>query len=533
MSQWEYPTDLSFASVPDPSQAAWNGGSPYLVMNHVNGTWTATHDADSILDPLSGEPFLQVASASKSELAPFYDSLKAVPKTGLHNPFRNVDRYVMLGNVSSRAAAALRRTGIATYFAEMIMRVSPKSFAQAYGEVNVCAKFLDNFSGDNVRFLARSFGVPGDRDGQESRGYRFPYGPVAIITPFNFPLEIPVLQVMAALYMGNKPVVKVDSKVSVVMEQFLRLLFACGLPPEDVDFLNCDGPTMNHFLVRAQPRMTLFTGSSRVADKLAKDLRGKLKIEDAGFNWKILGPDVRDIDYVAWTCDQDAYACAGQKCSAQSLLFAHKNWMRAGLVDRLTALAQRRSLDDLTCGPTLTWTTEAIIAHVRALLDIPGARLLFGGSEMAKHRIPECYGAMQPTAVFVPLKRLLMERHFETATKELFGPVQVVTEYSTRDVPSVLRVMEALNEHLTAAVVSNDPDFTRSILGASVNGTTYVGVRARTTGAPQNHWFGPAGDPRGAGIGTREAIQLVWSCHREVIHDTAAVPDGWKVPPAT
>lgn len=36
---------------------------------------------------------------------------------------------------------------------------------------------------------------------------------VAIITPFNFPLEIPVLQLMGALYMGNKPLLKVDSKV--------------------------------------------------------------------------------------------------------------------------------------------------------------------------------------------------------------------------------------------------------------------------------------------------------------------------------
>lgn len=37
---------------------------------------------------------------------------------------------------------------------------------------------------------------------------------VAIVTPFNFPFEIPVLQLMGALYMGNKPVLKVDSKVT-------------------------------------------------------------------------------------------------------------------------------------------------------------------------------------------------------------------------------------------------------------------------------------------------------------------------------
>ena len=52
-----------------------------------------------------------------------------------------------------------------------------------------------------------------------------------------------------------------------------------------------------------------------------------------------------------------------------------------------------------------------------------------------------------------------------------------------------------------------------------------------TTGAPQNHWFGPAGDPRCAGIGTKEAIQLVWSCHREVIEDYGPVPKTWTLPP--
>ena len=49
--------------------------------------------------------------------------------------------------------------------------------------------------------------------------------------------------------MGNKPVLKVDSKVSVVMEQMLRLLHDCGLPGEDMDFINSDGITMNKLLL--------------------------------------------------------------------------------------------------------------------------------------------------------------------------------------------------------------------------------------------------------------------------------------------
>lgn len=50
-------------------------------------------------------------------------------------------------------------------------------------------------------------------------------------------------------------------------------------------------------LIQASPRMTLFTGSSRVADKLAIDLKGRVKLEDAGFDWKILGPDVQEVSY--------------------------------------------------------------------------------------------------------------------------------------------------------------------------------------------------------------------------------------------
>jgi 1-pyrroline-5-carboxylate dehydrogenase len=59
-------------------------------------------------------------------------------------------------------------------------------------------------------------------------------------------------------------------------------------------------------------------------------------LEDAGFDWKLLGPDVSDVDYVAWQADQDAYACSGQKCSAQSLMIMHSNWRKVGVAVRQT-----------------------------------------------------------------------------------------------------------------------------------------------------------------------------------------------------
>ena len=121
--------------------------------------------------------------------------------------------------------------------------------------------------------------------------------------------------------------------------------------------------------------------------------------------------------------------------------------------------------------------------------------------------------------------------HFELVTTELFGPFQIVTTYNDADVDTVLMLLEKLSHHLTAAVVSSDVEFQSKILAATVNGTTYCGMRARTTGAPQNHWFGPCGDPRAAGIGTPEAIISTWSGHREIILDQGALADDWSVPP--
>ncbi|KAL3639622.1 hypothetical protein CASFOL_017529 [Castilleja foliolosa] len=510
-----------------------SSSQPAKVLNLVQGNWTKSSNWNTIPDPLNGEPFIKVSEVDENGIQPFVESLSQCPKHGLHNPFKAPERYLMLADVTTKAAHRLSQPEVSDFFAKLIQRVSPKSYQQAFAEVYVTQKFLENFCGDQVRFLARSFAVPGNHLGQQSHGFRWPYGPVTIITPFNFPLEIPLLQLMGALYMGNKPLLKVDSKVSMVMEQMLRLLHECGLPLTDVDFINSDGKTMNKLLLQAKPRMTLFTGSSKIAEKLAVDLNGRIKLEDAGFDWKILGPDVHEEDYVAWVCDQDAYACSGQKCSAQSLLFMHENWSRSSLVHKLTGLAAKRKLDDLTIGPVLTVTTEAMLDHMRKLLEIKGSKLLFGGEALQNHSIPTVYGAIKPTAVFVPLEEILKENNYELVTKEIFGPFQIITEYKHNQLAMVLSILEKMHAHLTAAVVSNDPLFVQEVIGNSVNGTTYAGLRARTTGAPQNHWFGPAGDPRGAGIGTPEAIKLVWSCHREVIYDIGPVPQNWTTPKST
>lgn len=518
-----------FATI-DP-YSGMTGARPGNVRNLVSGNWTNGEQfRTDIPDPMNGEAFLNVPDTA--DYTAFIRNLRKCPKSGLHNPLKNPQRYVELGQVCARAAALLAEDGTSDYFTKLIQRVMPKSWQQCKGEVTVTRVFLENFAGDGVRFLARGFSNPGNHPGQESRGYRWPFGPVAVVAPFNFPLEIPALQVMGALFMGNKPLVKVDSKVSVVFEQFLRLLIHAGLPAEDVDLIHCRGATMGHLLEEARNtlRLVQFTGSSTVAEWVSGVMNGAVRLEDAGFDWKIIGPDYRPewLDFVAWQCDEDAYNASGQKCSAQSILFVHDNWTE-NLLPAVAALAARRGLSDLALGPVLSWTNEQITGQIDRLLALPGSRLLFGGRPLQDHSIPDCYGAFEATAVQVPIDVLTGE-NFDLVTTELFGPFQVVVSYSDDDLPAVLNSLEDMAHHLTAAIVSADIEFQNRVLAVSLNGTSYCGMRARTTGAPQNHWFGPCGDPRAAGIGSPEAIINTWSGHREVVMDQGPLPTGWTIP---
>tara|TARA_B110000285_G_C15090432_1_gene598752 strand:- start:1255 stop:1509 length:255 start_codon:yes stop_codon:yes gene_type:complete len=82
------------------------------------------------------------------EIQPFVDSLANTPKTGLHNPFKNKERYLMLGEVSRKLAEVMHDPEVFEFFVKATQRAIPKSHAQTSGEIRVTRAFYENFSGD-------------------------------------------------------------------------------------------------------------------------------------------------------------------------------------------------------------------------------------------------------------------------------------------------------------------------------------------------------------------------------------------------
>ena len=65
-------------------------------------------------------------------------------------------------------------------------------------------------------------------------------------------------------------------RVSIVAEQFVRMLHHVGMPKTDLDYIQGNGRVVGEILKKGHPRSTLFTGSQKVAEQLALDLKGKV-----------------------------------------------------------------------------------------------------------------------------------------------------------------------------------------------------------------------------------------------------------------
>ena len=142
------------ASIPswataDP--ATMSAATPAIGKNLCGGEWTEARSQHAVVDPMNGEAFVLVPDTQADEIGPFVQRLRECPRSGLHNPLKNVERYNMLGDVMAKGARELAKPEVNAYFAELIRRVVPKSKAQCVGEPTITRKWMENYCCDQAR----------------------------------------------------------------------------------------------------------------------------------------------------------------------------------------------------------------------------------------------------------------------------------------------------------------------------------------------------------------------------------------------
>ncbi|MEY3474774.1 MAG: transcriptional regulator, partial [Pseudomonadota bacterium] len=320
----------------------------------------------------------------------------------------------------------------------LLMREAGKTAANAVGEVREAVDFL--------RYDAQQL-----RAGFDPATHR-PLGPVACISPWNFPLAIFVGQVAAALAAGNVVLAKPAEQTPLIAAEAVRTLWAAGVPRGALQLLPGRGEVVGARLV-ADERIqgVLFTGSTEVARTLQRALAGRvgptgraipLVAETGGQNAMIVDASALPEQVVADVL-ASAFDSAGQRCSALRVLCLQEEAADRVLQMLLGAMAQLRLGDpqrlSTDVGPVIDAPAQALIeAHVEAMRQ-RGRRV---HQVCAPPDQPLEHGHfVQPTVIEIET--------LDELQREVFGPVLHVLRYRGDDLPGLLRQINATGYGLT------------------------------------------------------------------------------------
>lgn len=385
------------------------------------------------------------------------------------------------GRVLVRAAALLEDG--AEELARLITREEGKTLPEARAEVLRSAETLRYHGMAAWQPAGEVFHGP--TADEIVRTHRVPVGVVGVITPWNFPLNIPVWKIAPALVHGCTVVWKPASDTVLTATALVRTLLAAGLPGDVLQFV--PGPGARGQQIVEDPRVAAvtFTGSEGVGRRIAgiAAARGaKAQLELGGHNPALVFPDA-DLDLTTAALVAGIASGSGQKCTAARRVLVHDDVREALLARLVPALAALRVGDGLAdgvqVGPLVSRAArEEVEAAVAGALD-EGAELLAGGPGTED---PALDGGhyVRPTLLATDKPTLGL------ACEEVFGPVAVVLGFGSVD--EGIRLANDTRFGLSAAVYTGSERLARR--AADELDAGLVNINQSTTGSELHVPFG-------------------------------------------
>jgi 1-pyrroline-5-carboxylate dehydrogenase len=364
------------------------------------------------------------------------------------------------------------------YAALMAIEVG-KNRLEALGDVEETADLLRYYSGEFEK--ADGFVKPlgSLSEAEKTRSVLRPYGVFAVISPFNFPMALAGGPAGGAIIAGNTVVLKPSSDAPLLGWKFGEVLREAGLPDGVFNLVTGSGDVVGAEL-EENPGIDgmVFTGSYEVGMKLQRgfirDFPRPIITEMGGKNPAIVMPSA-DLDEAAEGVMRSAFGFDGQKCSANSRVYVHRDVADA-FVERLVEKTRAIRTGDPTerenwMGPVINQRALDTFTKAVAETRADGGTIAIGGEADATT-------GFYPTptvATGLPLDHRLFH-------DELFVPFLVVGAVDSLD--------EALTEAndteygLTAGIFSRDDAEVKRFLDTIQAGVVYVNRRAgATTGA--------------------------------------------------
>lgn len=313
--------------------------------------------------------------------------------------------------------------------AEVMTREMGKTFPEAKGETARGVAILRYYAGEGMRKVGDV--IPATDNEALMFTTRVPLGVVGVISPWNFPVAIPIWKAAPALIFGNTVVLKPAQEAGVTAAKIMECFAEAEFPKGVINLVCGSGAIIGQGLAEhPDVKGISFTGSNEVGKKVgnAAFARGaKYQLEMGGKNPIIIAADA-DLDLAVDATISGGMKSTGQKCTATARVIVVRDVYEAfkdKLVAKVKQLKVGNGMDAGSwLGPCASERQmETVLSYIQKGKD-EGAQLLCGGNRPQENQLIDGF-YVEPTVFGGVTSQMTISQ------EEIFGPVLGLIQVDT------------------------------------------------------------------------------------------------------
>jgi methylmalonic acid semialdehyde dehydrogenase len=391
--------------------------------------------------------------------------------------------------------------------AQLLTREEGKTVAESRGELQRSINVAEFCAGESRRLNGET--IQSELPSNFAYTIKQPLGVVACITPWNFPIAIPVWKIAPALVAGNSVVFKPASLTPATAVRVVELFEEAGIPKGVLNLVLGSGADVgDEILSHPAVKAVSFTGSNEIGIRLYEQVsrRGaKVQCEMGGKNPVVIMEDA-DLDLAVESTAQGAFGSTGQRCTATSRAIV-VNEVADEFVGRIAQRARSMrigsGIDPQTeMGPSVDENQFNTVLRYIDIAREDGAELVYGGSRADGDGLDKGY-FVQPTV----FDRVTHDMRI--AREEVFGPVLSVLR--VKDFDEAMQVANDSEYGLSSSIFTNDAARIFRFVDEIETGMTHI--NSPTTGGEAHI---PFGGVKATGIGDREQGSTALDFYTEI-----------------
>ena len=304
--------------------------------------------------------------------------------------------------------------------ARLVTSENGKTLAEARGELRRGIENVEVACG--IPILMQGYNLENVARGIDEMMFRQPLGVVGIVTPFNFPVMIPLWFIPYALACGNTVVLKPSERVPLSIRRVAELIEATGIPKGVFNVVNGGKVVVDAILDHPSVRAVSFVGSTPVARYVYSRAAAngkRVQCQGGAKNHVVVLPDADPATTTRIIADS-AFGCAGQRCLAVSVAVTvgdAQSWFAKSIAETAGSLKVGHGLDEGTqMGPLISGASRDRVRELITKGTDEGAKPVIDGRHTSVTKYEQGHFVGPTVLDDMPVSSELNET-------EIFGPV--------------------------------------------------------------------------------------------------------------